>query len=135
MLGKITQQVLLISRPRHNISEQKALVWSTLEKPAKRKFLMLGKGTVIFSPISSGTVDSAVTFNTWGPGFESSHGQLLLKIYLLLIVYFIAKNKKDAVNCPFKKFTDNFAKFESWQFCTRLCWKVLVFQTSLKSAE
>ena len=46
----------------------------------------------------------AVAFDSRGPGFESSHRQLLLNIYLLLTVCRKDENKeKEAVNGPFLK--------------------------------
>ena len=49
-----------------------------------------------------GTVGSAVVTATKGPGFESSHRQLLLNNYLLLTVSRKDKNKrKEAGNGPF----------------------------------
>ena len=51
-----------------------------------------------------GAVGRAVAFNTRGPGFESSHRQLLLNIYLLLTVCRKDENKeKEAGNGPFFK--------------------------------
>ena len=41
-----------------------------------------------------GTVGSAVASDTRGPGFESSHRQLLLNIYLLLTVCRKDENKE-----------------------------------------
>ena len=40
-----------------------------------------------------GTVGRAVAYDTRGPGFESSHRQLLLNIYLLLTVCRKDENK------------------------------------------
>ena len=49
-----------------------------------------------------GAVGRVVASNTRGPGFESSHRQLLLNIYLLLTVCRKDKNKeKEAANGPF----------------------------------
>ena len=49
-----------------------------------------------------GAVGRAVAFNSKGPGFESSHRQLLLNIYLLLTVCRKDENKeKEAGNGPF----------------------------------
>ena len=49
-----------------------------------------------------GAVGRAVASVTRGPGFESSHRQLLLNIYLLLTVYIKDENKEeDAGNGPF----------------------------------
>ena len=57
-------------------------------------FLCLGSGC--------GAVGRAVASNTRGPGFESSHWQLLLNIYLLLTVCRKDENKeKEAENGPF----------------------------------
>ena len=51
-----------------------------------------------------GAVGRAVASNTRGPGFESSHRQLLLNIYLLLTVCRKDENKeKEAGNGPFLK--------------------------------
>ena len=51
-----------------------------------------------------GVVGRAVASNTRGPGFESSHQQLLLNIYLLLTVCRKDENKeKEAGNGPFLK--------------------------------
>ena len=51
-----------------------------------------------------GAVGRAVASNTRGPGFESSHRQLLLNIYLLLAVCRKDENKeKEAGNGPFLK--------------------------------
>ena len=51
-----------------------------------------------------GVVDRGVASDTRGPGFESSHRQLLLNIYLLLTVCRKDKNKeKEAGNGPFLK--------------------------------
>ena len=51
-----------------------------------------------------GTVGRAVASNTRETGFESSHWQLLLNIYLLLTVCRKDGNKeKEAGNGPFKK--------------------------------
>ena len=51
-----------------------------------------------------GAVGRAVASDTRGPGFESSHRQLLLNIYLLLTVCRKDENKeKEARNGPFKK--------------------------------
>ena len=51
-----------------------------------------------------GAVGKAVASNTRGPGFESSHRQLLLNIYLLLTVYRKDENEeKEAGNGPFFK--------------------------------
>ena len=48
------------------------------------------------------TVGRAVASDTRGPGFESSHRQLLLNIYLLLTVCGKDENKeKEAGNDPF----------------------------------
>ena len=41
-----------------------------------------------------GAVGRAVAYDTRGPGFESSHRQLLLNIYLLLTVCRKDKNKE-----------------------------------------
>ena len=41
-----------------------------------------------------GAVGRAVTFDNRGPGFDSSHRQLLLNIYLLLTVCRIDENKE-----------------------------------------
>ena len=55
---------------------------------------MLGSGC--------GAVGRAVASNTRGPGFESSHRQLLLNIYLLLTVCTKDENKEnEAENGPF----------------------------------
>ena len=51
-----------------------------------------------------GAVGRVVASNTRGPGFESSHRQLLLNIYLLLTVCRKDENKKEAANGPFKKY-------------------------------
>ena len=49
-----------------------------------------------------GAVGRAVASNTKGPGFESSHRQLLLNIYLLLTVCRKDENtEKEAGNGPF----------------------------------
>ena len=49
-----------------------------------------------------GAVGRAVASDTRGPGFESSHRQLLLNIYLLLTVCRKDENKgKEAGNGPF----------------------------------
>ena len=49
-----------------------------------------------------GAVGRAVASDTRGPGFESSHRQLLLNIYLLLAVCRKDENKeKEAGNGPF----------------------------------
>ena len=50
------------------------------------KLLPLGSGC--------GAVGRAVAYNTRGPGFESSHWQLLLNIYLLLTVCRKDENKE-----------------------------------------
>ena len=51
-----------------------------------------------------GAVGRAVASNIRGPGFESSHWQLLLNIYLLLTVCRKDENKeKEAGNGPFLK--------------------------------
>ena len=51
-----------------------------------------------------GAVGRAVASDTRGPGFESSHRQLLLNIYLLLTVCRKDENKeKEARNGPFLK--------------------------------
>ena len=51
-----------------------------------------------------GAVGRAVASDTRGPGFESSHRQLLLNIYLLLTVCRKDENKeKEAGNGRFKK--------------------------------
>ena len=51
-----------------------------------------------------GAIGRAVTSNTRGPEFESSHRQLLLNIYLLLTVCRKDENKeKEAGNGPFFK--------------------------------
>ena len=51
-----------------------------------------------------GAVGRAVASDTRGPGFESSHRQLLLNIYLLLPVCRKDENKeKEAGNGPFFK--------------------------------
>ena len=51
-----------------------------------------------------GAIGRAVASNTRGPGFESSHRQLLLNIYLLLTVCRKDENKeKEAGNGPFLK--------------------------------
>ena len=52
-----------------------------------------------------GAVGRAVACNPRGPGFESSHRQLLLNIYLLLTVCRKDENKekKEAANGPFLK--------------------------------
>ena len=51
-----------------------------------------------------GAVGRVVASDTRGPGFESSHRQLLLNIYLLLTVCRKDENKeKEAGNGPFKK--------------------------------
>ena len=51
-----------------------------------------------------GAVGKAVASYTRGLGFESSHWQLLLNIYLLLTVGRKDENKeKEAENGPFKK--------------------------------
>ena len=48
-----------------------------------------------------GAVGRAVAYDTRGPGFESSHWQLLLNIYLLLTVCRRDENKrKEAGNGP-----------------------------------
>ena len=53
-----------------------------------------------------GAVGRAVAYDTRGPGFESSHRQLLLNIYLLLTVCRKDENKeKEAENGPFFKKT------------------------------
>ena len=49
-----------------------------------------------------GAVGRAVASNTRGPGFESSHRQLLSNIYLLLTVC-RKDEKKEAENGPFLK--------------------------------
>ena len=57
-------------------------------------------------PVGSGcgAVGRAVASDTRRLGFESSHRQLLLNIYLLLIVSRKDENKgKEAGNGPFKK--------------------------------
>ena len=41
-----------------------------------------------------GAVGRAVAYDSRGPGFESSHRQLLLNIYLLLTVYRKDENKE-----------------------------------------
>ena len=41
-----------------------------------------------------GPVGRAVAYDSRGPGFESSHRQLLLNIYLLLTVYRKDENKE-----------------------------------------
>ena len=66
-----------------------------------------------------GSVGGAVTFDTRGPQFESSHRQKFiytLNICLLSTVYWKDENKeKEAGNGPFKKkFNDNIIIF----FCT-----------------
>ena len=49
-----------------------------------------------------GAVGRAVACNPRGPGFESSHRQLLLNIYLLLTVCRKDENKeKEVANGPF----------------------------------
>ena len=63
---------------------------------ARTNILRLGSGC--------GAVGRAVASDTRGPGFESSHRQLLLNIYLLLTVCRKDENKeKEAGNGPFKK--------------------------------
>ena len=59
----------------------------------------------LFGGSGCGTVGRAVAYDTRGPGFESSHRQLLLNIYLLLTVCRKDENKeKEAGNGPsFKK--------------------------------
>ena len=53
-----------------------------------------------------GAVGRAVASDTRGSGYESSHQQLLLNIYLLLTVCRKDENKeKEAGNGPFKKIT------------------------------
>ena len=60
--------------------------------------------TVMTQEIGCGAVGRAVAYNTRGPGFEFSHRQLLLNIYLLLTVCRKDKNKeKGAGNGPFLK--------------------------------
>ena len=55
-------------------------------------------------PSGCGAVGKAVASNIKGPGFESSHRQLLLNIFLLLTVCGKDENKeKEAGNGPFKK--------------------------------
>ena len=57
-----------------------------------------------------GAVGRAVASDTRGPGFESSHRQLLLNIYLLLTVCRKDENKeKEARNGPFFKVTRTLA--------------------------
>ena len=61
-----------------------------------------------------GAVGRVVASNTRGPGFESSHWQLLLHIYLLLAVCRKDENKeKEAENGPFKK------KIQRWWYLQR----------------
>ena len=60
-----------------------AYVWSSFDHFNN---LCLGSGC--------GTVGRAVACNTRGPGFESSHWQLLLNIYFLLTVCRKDENKK-----------------------------------------
>ena len=56
-----------------------------------------------------GAVGRAVAYDTRGPGFESSHRQLLLNIYLLLTVCRKDENKrKEAGNGPSFKKKKNF---------------------------
>ena len=50
-----------------------------------------------------GTVCSAVASDNRGPGFESSHRQLLLNNYYKLFVEKTKINEKEAENGPFKK--------------------------------
>ena len=67
--------------------------------PVMVNFVFMGSGC--------GSVGRAVASNTRGPGFESSHRQLLLNIYLLLTVCRKDENKeKEAGNGPiFKKYS------------------------------
>ena len=58
-----------------------------------------------------GAVGRAVASNTRGPGFESSHRQLLLNIYLLLTVCRKDENKeKEAANGPIFLFKKRYNK-------------------------
>ena len=69
-----------------------------------------------------GAVGRVVASDTRGPGFESSHRQLLLNIYLLLTVCRKDENKeKEAGNGPFFKKRSN---------CTTTCALVIADQVN-----
>ena len=74
-----------------------------------------------------------VTSDTRGPGFESSHWQLLLNIYLLLTVCRKDENKeKEAGNGPFFKKTVNRKQlfFEIWHLLDSNPWCSVVGEDS-----
>ena len=66
---------------------------NTVDPPRSKRSLVVGSGC--------GAVGRAVASKTRGPGFESSHWQLLLNIYLLLTVEKTKNKEKEAENGPF----------------------------------
>ena len=81
-----------------------------------------------FAGSGCGAVDRAVASNTRGPGFESSHRQLLLNNYLLFIEK--TKNKeKEAGNCLFLKRDPFAAVWQDWAIFEGFWWQIFL-QTS-----
>ena len=80
-------------------------MWKDVHNEHKSPPITTTPGLILnYSGSGCGAVGRAVASYIRGPGFESSHRQLLLNIYLLLTVCRKDENKeKEAGNGPFLK--------------------------------